>query len=338
MRIAGVVVKGHPALGDLSLDFRNAAGRASETVVLAGENGCGKTVLLELIYEAFGQMTPPRHPAGPQVTLDVMLEPADAQMAAFNRQGLFTLQNKRLNPPWDDFSGLVLRLYQLLPDILGQNSRYVFDAKTGALEWDHGYLHPLLGSNVGCFFSEARTAFRVPPITSTTASDGSRATMSPELRTRTSDQLTMTFAQLLVDLASADNDDLARWTREHVGEVIPEDPVPSRTAPLKQAFARLMSDKAFVGAVAATAIEVLLKRINTVLDPAYDTVAEKAARVDALLATLNGAGVSADAVLPSATRTFVTPEQRAKIDTAAQAADLKKVAGIRAVGLYLSGF
>jgi len=108
------------------------------------------------------------------------------------------------------------------------------------------------------------------------------------------------------------------------------------------ALSELRQKAAGQDAVATLAIEVLLKRINDVLDPAYDAVATKAARVDALLATLNGAGVSADAVLDTALRVLVTPAQRALIDTAAQATDLAKAVQVAArIGvrdLYLSGF
>lgn len=94
--------------------------------------------------------------------------------------------------------------------------------------------------------------------------------------------------------------------------------------------------------VAATAIEVLLKRINDVLDPAYDAIVTKAARIEQLLALFNGAGVSADGIIDTARRVLVTPAQRALIDTAAQALDLdravKRAAAIGVRDLYLTGF
>ncbi len=48
MKIRKVKWKNHPVLGDLLLDFRNSAtGEPSRTIVFAGENGTGKSTILE---------------------------------------------------------------------------------------------------------------------------------------------------------------------------------------------------------------------------------------------------------------------------------------------------
>src|SRR4051794_11823455 len=43
----------HPVLGDLDLDFTDDLGSPFPTVIFAGGNGCGKTVLLETIHRIF---------------------------------------------------------------------------------------------------------------------------------------------------------------------------------------------------------------------------------------------------------------------------------------------
>lgn len=53
MRLRTIQFHSHPVLGDLRLDFTDVAtGRAFDTVVLAGENGTGKTAILQAIYSA----------------------------------------------------------------------------------------------------------------------------------------------------------------------------------------------------------------------------------------------------------------------------------------------
>lgn len=50
MKIQEVKWKGHPVLGDLLLDFNDAnSGQPFETIIFAGENGCGKSTILEEI-------------------------------------------------------------------------------------------------------------------------------------------------------------------------------------------------------------------------------------------------------------------------------------------------
>lgn len=40
----------HPILGDLTLDFCDASGHAVDTVIFAGENGVGKSTILNALY------------------------------------------------------------------------------------------------------------------------------------------------------------------------------------------------------------------------------------------------------------------------------------------------
>ena len=46
MKFRKITFNNHPILGNLHLDFTDANGNAVDTIILAGENGCGKTVIL----------------------------------------------------------------------------------------------------------------------------------------------------------------------------------------------------------------------------------------------------------------------------------------------------
>ena len=47
MKILSIEFEKHPILGNLKLDFTDKNGNPVDTVLLAGENGCGKTTILE---------------------------------------------------------------------------------------------------------------------------------------------------------------------------------------------------------------------------------------------------------------------------------------------------
>lgn len=51
MKFRKIAFKDHPILGDCCLDFTDAYGNTIDTIIIAGENGCGKTVLLNELYE-----------------------------------------------------------------------------------------------------------------------------------------------------------------------------------------------------------------------------------------------------------------------------------------------
>ncbi len=50
MKIRKIKFEDHQILGNLELDFTNGNGKTVDTIILAGENGCGKTQILEAIY------------------------------------------------------------------------------------------------------------------------------------------------------------------------------------------------------------------------------------------------------------------------------------------------
>jgi predicted ATP-binding protein involved in virulence len=52
MRVLAVQIWDHPGFGHLEVDLSGSDGRASRLVVVAGENGCGKTAILEAIFNA----------------------------------------------------------------------------------------------------------------------------------------------------------------------------------------------------------------------------------------------------------------------------------------------
>lgn len=56
MKLKKVRWDSHPILGDLELDFTNeATGSPYDTIIIAGENGTGKTTILETIYNFLNQ-------------------------------------------------------------------------------------------------------------------------------------------------------------------------------------------------------------------------------------------------------------------------------------------
>lgn len=50
-KIRKIKFAGHPILGDLELDFRGQDGNAVDTVIIAGENGTGKSTILNVLYK-----------------------------------------------------------------------------------------------------------------------------------------------------------------------------------------------------------------------------------------------------------------------------------------------
>ena len=50
-KIRKIDFENHPVLGNLKLDFCDREGKASDTIILAGENGSGKSTIIEALYD-----------------------------------------------------------------------------------------------------------------------------------------------------------------------------------------------------------------------------------------------------------------------------------------------
>ena len=51
IRVRKIKLSNHPVLGNLELDFTDSSNQAVDTVIIAGNNGIGKSSLVELLYQ-----------------------------------------------------------------------------------------------------------------------------------------------------------------------------------------------------------------------------------------------------------------------------------------------
>lgn len=212
MEIASLKLKNHPILHDLELNFCDTNGTPYKNIVFAGENGIGKTALLNLLHNITGQM-----------------------------------HNFLLTRPSFDFEIeciLTSREFDLVKSFLGEPRVSIvrnLDNKTFVLQYKHTendsynnhivYLsgekhpYPLIMNKVSSVFhsvySKVGMNFETQAIRSITASQID-SVEDLELK-HTNKEIAMLVKQLLIDISVQDNQYLSDWVDTHDDCVPPKE-------------------------------------------------------------------------------------------------------------------
>lgn len=235
MRVSRLRIEGHPGIGNIDIDFRDASGAAARIVVIAGENGTGKTAVLQAIY---GLLTATHNPTlGPTARFNALVE-------------------QRLNKPQEGYpkfpGGLVSG--EQFAEITGFNYDEITFAEGLALQASSPIalpdrvqiqtpLHILTGMISPCFFSTSEITFRVPIVSQMRAHDDN---IECPVLLQTSESLGAEIISLLVALKAADDGELARWVARNPGAIPPEAVCQPRIRRFREAFSYIMPYKRFV--------------------------------------------------------------------------------------------
>lgn len=259
MRVAAIEIRDHPGFGDLDVDLRGPDGRAARLVVLAGENGCGKTAVMEAIFAALAPSAllaqPPSRmaPGRYRVLLEIDAPNTSSTFSAPGAPEAVLGVRER----WPGFGGIVIDINR--PASGGNET-------TAALWYFHRFhrlqdnmatpvgvnfqTEQVLATAFACFYSEANVSFDVSRIETVRTSAGSGQQPGQPVQlvfpVRGGAALASEIAQLLVDLKAADDNETGRWMDHNDGR--PPDAVRTRRVTrFTEAFARVAPNKRFEG-------------------------------------------------------------------------------------------
>lgn len=252
MRVLAVQIWGHPGFGDLELDFSGSDGRATRLVVIAGENGCGKTAVLNTIFSAiapaqFLAVGPRLLPSG---RYRIMLETDSVNCSkSFLKLPVADNTFAEVHARWPAFYGIVIEMDgdairngQYWPKYYRMSDDTICQGNSNSIE--------ILGSAFGCFYSEANVSFDIPRLETirTSAGEPQTAGVPPAVAfpVRGGPGLGAEVAQLLIDLQAADDREASQWLDNNVGRP-PDEVRKRRIRRFAEAFAKVAPKKRYVG-------------------------------------------------------------------------------------------
>ncbi|MEG3013689.1 MAG: ATP-binding protein [Cetobacterium sp.] len=233
MKIRRLATKNDYVLGDLELDFTDEKGDVVNTIILAGENGVGKTRILEIIHN-FGSQTLRGYLSQFENSIyEFEIELSEDEFNSIKNEKNFGQIN------------LIENKFIVYLDTSSTENYCKIKYNNGT---DHiystNYLF-VLSEGKKYFqttYSTTQINFNVNKISSVTAKE-----IDEQLKDslKQTENISTEIAQLLIDIDASDNSDLAKWVDENPGLVPPQAVKKIRTNRFKNAFEFMFPCKKF---------------------------------------------------------------------------------------------
>lgn len=233
MKFRKISFNNHPILGNVSFDFTDTQGKTVDTIILAGENGCGKSYLLSFLNSYYPSMTAKQ--LGFTMRVEVELTSEDIRKLNDDKDFVRVLGQR-----------LTGNVVTFIHDTTFQddNSRVEFTDKSGGKVIDYAFRFDRSPSLFVSVFSDVEINFAPERVQHTTSSNLDDSIQGP---IRSSQNLATEIKQLFVDINALDNDELASWVDSHKGQAPVEDVLHKRIRRFTNAFDKIFPHKHFLG-------------------------------------------------------------------------------------------
>lgn len=234
MKFRKITFVDHPILGNISLDFTDKEGKTIDNIIIAGENGCGKSVLLNELFE----FNPTGiHDKTGKITTEIELSPFEMSLVQQNNY----MQNNGMT-----FSnGIIIVEQDFSIHDNWEQCKVYFHGINGEIQLSKGYILSTDHSNIfKPIFSDVEINFTPKSISNVTSLNIDEQINSP---IRSNNNIATDITQLLIDIDNLDNSDLARWVDNNPGKIPPEEIKRTRIKRFTNAFHSFFPQKRFIG-------------------------------------------------------------------------------------------
>ena len=233
MKFRKVIFYNHPVLGSIGFDFTDAEGKTVNTIILAGENGCGKSLLLSVLNNYNPSISAKE--LGYKLNVEVELSGEDIEAIKINKNTNSVMGNL-----------LAGNIVTFVHDTTFQDdlSRVRFSDVNGRTQLTYAHYFSSIPTLYKTVLSDVEINFTPGTINHTTSTHLDREVIRSEKSTQ---NLATEIKQLLIDINELDNEELAQWVDSHPGQVPIDSVLHKRIRRFTRAFDKIFPHKRLVG-------------------------------------------------------------------------------------------
>lgn len=235
MKIRKIEFQSHPVLGDLKLDFTDRDGKVVNTIILAGENGSGKSLILNILFN-FSNLSPDNARRNEKRYFEIEISDLDLETLKKNQSFKNQFQEPFKNNVFKiniDYSLSDWDQIKISSEKLNGKTEIFF----GAL-FSQSETRKILKT----IFSDVEINFTPNEIQTVTSKNIDSEKIESE---RSSSNLATEITQLLIDLQSIDALEFTEWARTNYGQPVDETKIDVRTKRFTTAFDFMFPSKKF---------------------------------------------------------------------------------------------
>lgn len=233
MKFRKITFVGHHILGDISYDFTDKEGNTVDTIIIAGENGCGKSVFLNELYSYNPTITYSNRYKKLEVEVEISDSEKQRIQENLTRNKLPLMYGNRIKILQDFSRGTNYNdtvHYNNMQDKTEKTVNYFSIWK------DNGLFKSI--------FSDVEINFTPKAINYVTATNVDEM-LSGAIKS--SSNIATEITQLLIDIDNLDNADLAKWVRLNPNIAPTENVQNIRMKRFTNAFHSIFPNKRYVG-------------------------------------------------------------------------------------------
>lgn len=227
MKIRKITFKNNPFYGDLMLDFTDANGKTINTIIIAGENGVGKSLLLNYIFE-FSNLTLKSEKHNEKRTFEIELSNDEINtLRASEHVKQYFKTDYKDNILFVTIDYNIIGSWNQI-EIRGKMEKGISPTLSGAV-----FSQQDTNKILRAIFSDVEINFSPEEIRTVTSKNIDRADIRSQ---RSNSNLATEITQLLIDIQSLDALEFTEWARNNAGNAIDNTKIDIRIKRFTSAF------------------------------------------------------------------------------------------------------